>query len=192
MFIDYLTLMLVNMAAGLVLLAAYVAFGLTRMDQRAWVPGFGIVGAVALCTGLHMSLTWPLPGVFNVAFGEMTVLLGVLFLAAAIALAKGWGLLSVGIYAAFAGAASIVVGVRLIDLALTMAPVPSGVGFILTGSAGALVLIAVLRPRWAVVRAVVALALLGAGALWAYTAFSAYWMHMASLQSWVPLPMRGA
>ncbi len=45
MFIDYITLMLINMVAGLFLLADYVYRGIDSYNQRQWIPGFGITGA---------------------------------------------------------------------------------------------------------------------------------------------------
>ena len=69
MFIDYITLMLINMVAGLVLLADFVYRGLDGANPKRWIPGFGLVGAIALVTGLHMTLTWPVPGSFNISFG---------------------------------------------------------------------------------------------------------------------------
>ena len=60
MFIDYITLMLINMAAGLVMLAFYVYLDLDRPNNQRWAPGFAMVGVVALITGLHMTFTWPL------------------------------------------------------------------------------------------------------------------------------------
>ena len=109
-----------------------------------------------------------------------------------LAVAKGWGLLPVGVYGLFAGVGSIIVGVRIINLSLTQAPVPSGVGFILTGSAGVLVLAALLLPRQRLVRTLSVLTLLAAAALWAYTAYSAYWVHLEMFKKWVPLTMPAA
>lgn len=68
--------MLVNLVAGLFLLAAHVYLGLNNTDQKRWISGFGMTGAIALTTGLHMIFTWPVPGSFNIAFGEMSVLFG--------------------------------------------------------------------------------------------------------------------
>jgi putative membrane protein len=133
MLIDYLTLMLISMTAGLFLLAYYVYRGIGAKDTRRWVPGFVMTGLIALVTGLHMSLTWPLTGSYNIAFGEMSVLFGILFLGAALALWKGWEMSTVSIYAFFAGAAAIVIGARVINLGMTKRPVISGIGFILTG-----------------------------------------------------------
>jgi putative membrane protein len=41
MFIDYISLMLINMVAGLFILAYYVYSGLDGADQKRWIPGFG-------------------------------------------------------------------------------------------------------------------------------------------------------
>lgn len=58
------------MVTGLFLLADYVYRGIDNSNQRPWIPGFGITGAIALTTGLHMSFTWPVIGSFNIVFGE--------------------------------------------------------------------------------------------------------------------------
>jgi putative membrane protein len=58
MFIDYITLMLINMVAELVLLADFVYRGLDGANLKRWLPGFGLVGAIAP-TSLHMTLTSP-------------------------------------------------------------------------------------------------------------------------------------
>ena len=119
MFIDYISLMPINMVAGLFILAYYVYSGLDGADQKRWIPGFGMTGAIALTTGLHMIFTWPIPGSFNIAFGEMSVLLGIVFIGASVALAQNWELVTVTIYAFFAGVASILVGLRIITLGVT-------------------------------------------------------------------------
>jgi putative membrane protein len=119
MFINYITLMLINLVAGLFLLAGYVYYGIDRANQKLWIPGFGITGAIALVTGLHVIFTWPLTGSFNIAYGETTVLFGVLFLGASFALAFGWDLLTVAVYGFFAGLVAIVIGVRILRIDAT-------------------------------------------------------------------------
>ena len=96
------------------------------------------MGGVALATGLHMIWTWPVPGSFNISFGETSVLFGGLYLAASVALAMSWDLLTITVYAFFAGLTSIVVGVRIINLGQTRQPLVAGLGFILTGLGGVL------------------------------------------------------
>jgi putative membrane protein len=179
MFIDYITLLLVNLVAGFVLLAAYVFAGLEATDRRAWAPGFLIVGFIALLFGTAMTLTWPLPGPFNIAFGEMSVLFGVLFFMTGLCLAFGWSLTTVAGYAFFAGVAAVVIGVRIFHLGLTKVPWLSAIGFILAGVAGMLALpTLVCCARNRLVRTIAALVLLGTGLLWALTTYPAYWSHM--------------
>ena len=192
MFINYITLMLINMGAGLVLLADFVYRGLDGANLKRWIPGFGLVGAIALVTGLHMMWTWPVPGSFNISFGETTVLFGGLYVAAAIAIAQGWDLLSLAVYAFFAGLTSMVVGARIINLGQTNQPLVAGLGFILTGLGGVLAAPTLVYLRgnksWRILGAVV---LLGAALVWAIIGFGAYWSHLEGFSDWQPPAMRG-
>ncbi len=196
MLIDYLTLMLVSMTAGLLLLAYYVYRGLDDENPQKWVPGFAMTGFIALVTGLHMSFTWPLPGSFNIAYGEMSVLFGILFLGAALALWKGWEMPTVAIYAFFAGLAAVVVGTRVINLGMTKRPLISGIGFILSGLGGVFAWLCCLaKPILSletnrVLRVIGAIVLIGAALIWALTGYMAYWEHLASFSQWVPATMR--
>ncbi len=180
--VDYLTVMLVNMVAGLVALACFVIRGLggDREAQAAWAAPLGISGLLALLTGLHMSLTWPIPGNFSVAFGESAVLYGVSFLGIALALWRGWELVPVAVYTLFAGVAAIVVGIRVMTLKMTNAPALSGAGFILTGLAAVLLLPAVVRRRASAWRTVLALLLFLSAAIWAFIGYGAIWAHLAA------------
>jgi putative membrane protein len=193
MFIDYITLLLLNMVAGYFLLSVYVYRGLDDPLHPRWTPGFAMVGLIALVFGAHMTATWPVIGPYNSAYGEMSVLFGVVFLGAALAISRGWSLTSVTIFAFFAGGAAVLLGARIIDLQMTQMPLMSGVGFILSGLGGVFAAPTLVCLRgshsW---RLLGALAMLGAAAIWAITAGFAYWGHMESFGGWVPLSMRGA
>ncbi len=178
MFIDYVTLMLINMAAGLVVLAFFVAFAVHKDDRRAWSPAFAVAGLIATTCGLVMTFTWPLPYPYNIAFGELSVMFGLLYLAAALSVARGWNLMPTGIYAVFAGAVAILVGIRFIVLGLSNSPVLSGIGFILTGSIGVLMPLLLCMKRVKVIRLLGALLPLGAAFIWAWTGYTAYWLHL--------------
>ena len=190
MFIDYITLMLINMVAGLFILAYYVYSGLDSEDQKRWIPGFGMTGAIALTTGLHMIFTWPVPGSFNIAFGEMSVLFGILFIGASVALAQNWELVTVTIYAFFAGVAAILVGLRIITLGVTTQPILSGLGFILSGFGGVCATPALLLRTNRTLRLIGTIVLVAAALIWALTACVAYWGHLDKFSNWVPYPMR--
>lgn len=185
MFIDYLTLMLINLAAGLFIMAVFVIWFLNG-DRKKVVPGFLVTGFVAFVTGLHEIFTWPIISSYNIPFGEMSVFFGALFFTIGIAILKDWDLLTLGIYAVFAGAASIVLGIRIYSLKMTSAPLVSLAGFVLTGLLGVLALPAYVLRKSVVVRVLAALGLVGASAIWAILGYLAYWAHLANFSKWVP------
>jgi len=191
MFIDYVGLLLINMMIGYVLLAAYVYRGLDDPLNKRWVPGFAMVGVIAFVFGGHMVMTWPIIGQYNDAFGEMSVLLGIIFLGAAFAIGKGWSLTMVAVYAFFAGLAAIDLGACIISMKMTLVPNLSGAGFILSGLGGVMAAPTLLwfrnnRPF----RTLAALILLAAALIWAVTVYPEYWMHMKAFAKWLPLTMR--
>lgn len=189
-FVDYLTLMLVNMSAGLILLAGYLIWGLSRPDhQKSWAAPFFMVGLVAVGAGGHMALTWPIahpPGhAYNAAFGEMTVLLGVLFLGAALSLARGWSLGGVAAYGVVAGLIATLVGGLIYVHQMTAMPALTCAGYALSGLGGALVAAALAARQNRPLRYVVAAVLLAAAAIWLFTAAMAYAGHFAN-PNWLP------
>ena len=177
-FIDYVTLMLVNMTAGLVVLACFLWRDIANQNRQRWAPAFAVPGLVAMVCGFAMTFTWPLPHPYNITYGEMSIFLGVLFLGAAWSLTKGWNLLPLGLYALPAGAAAVLLGIRIIDLGLTNKPLLSGIGFILTGLGGVFALPGLVFVKQAWLRRLGTLLLLAAAAIWAMTGYMAYWMHL--------------
>ncbi len=133
---------------------------------------------MATVAGLAMTFTWPIPAPFSEIYGEMSVLLGVLFLGAAWALARGWSLLPLAIYAFFAGTASVVTGIAIIQLSLIPAPALAGAGFILTGLGGLSAGAVLWKPDHKGLRAGGAVLMLVAAAIWIVTAYTGYWYHM--------------
>ncbi|HZD58923.1 MAG TPA: DUF981 domain-containing protein [Anaerolineae bacterium] len=191
MFIDYLTIMLINLVAGFFLLAYYVYSGIDDTDQRAWAPGFGVVGIIGVATGLHMIFTWPLPSSFNIAFGETELLFGALFLLASLALAFNTSLYTVAIYAIFAGVAAIVIGARIIDRGVTTQPIVSGIGFILSGLTAILFLPIAYWVPSRPAKIIFAIIAIIAALIWAFIGYTAYWEHLSSFANWAPATLRG-
>jgi putative membrane protein len=187
LFVDWVSLLLLNAMAGYFLLAYYVYAGLDDPEQTKWAAPFVMVGVLAAIFGGIMAVTWPLPGAYGSAYGEMSVLLGFVFAGAGVAMAKGWNLRVVAWYAFFPGVAAVIIGVSLIALRLTLAPVLSGTGFILSGLAGifagpTLTWLKSDRPF----RILAALVLAVTGLIWAATVYPAYWMHMKMFARWQP------
>jgi putative membrane protein len=180
MMIDYVTLLLINMTAGFFLLSCFVWRGLDSENKFGWAPAFAIVGLVATVGGLAMTFTWPIPKPYSMAFGEMSVLLGVLFLGTSLALARGWFLMPLALYGLVAGAAAILLGVGIFKLGLTLNPILTAVGFVLSGAAGVLSPVMVSHSKQKGLRAVASLVLLGISVLWAFVALASYWMHLSA------------
>ena len=184
MFVDYLTLVMLNLVAGLGILAYYVATGLR--PNKGVAAGFGVVGLLHTVLGLHMSLTWPLPGSYNILFGEPTTLLGLVFLAAALAVAKEWDLYPTALFAFFAGVNGLAAGYAIIVNELTRDPLMSGLSFILTG------LLGVLAPfglKWKENRTFRYLALaliIVVLLLWLYAWYKSLLGHVGLFSEWVP------
>lgn len=177
MFIDFVTLMLVNTAAGFFVLAGFLARKETDQAQ-AWAPVFALVGVIALITGFRVTFTWPLPGSYNVAFGELSVLFGGLMLAAAWSLAKGMDLKPVALYGFFAGLAAVVTGAQFLHLGLSKSPLLAGGGFLLAGIAG-LGAYPALKSGAKALRIPGIVTLVLSGLIWAFIGYGAYWSHLA-------------
>lgn len=191
MFIDYLTLIMINLVAGSAVLAYYLWRGIDESDQRPYSAAFFGVGLLSLITGLHLSFNWPLPGSYNVGYGDTTTLFGVVFLITAISLWNGWSLIPVSIYAFFAGIDAVIVGLRIFSLQLTKEPLFSAIGFILSGlgGVGAAPFFLWFRNN-RTVRLLGVLLLLAAAGMWAITFYGALWDHLESFSDWLPPTMR--
>ena len=185
MFIDFLTLIMINLIAGTVLLAYYLWKGMDEKDQRPYAAAFFATGLLGLITGLQLAFTWPLPGSYNIAFGDTSTLFGIVFLATSLALWQGWDLIPVSIYAFFAGVEAILVGFVILSQGLTKSPLISGAGFMLAGlgGVGAFPFFMWFKGNKAV-RWIAILVLLATAALWAVTFYGSLGGHMASFAKW--------
>lgn len=137
-----------------------------------------------------MTLTWPVRGSFNIAYGETTILFGILFIATSIALAQGWDLITIAVYGFFAGLAALLIGIRIINLDLTKRPLLTGIGFILTGLGGICAAPTLYLRTNRTLRLVGTIVLVAAAFIFALTGYLTYWGHMADYSNWQPLPMR--
>ncbi len=189
MFIDYLTLMLTNLVVALVLFALFMG-RLIDKDAKKVVPGFLLTGFIALMAGFRMIFTWPLPGPYNFAYGEMTVFYGGFFFMAGLAIVFSWDLITIGIYAFFAGIAAVAIGVRILNLNLTKEPLLAAGGFILTGLSSILTLPALFFKKARVLRIILAILLLVCAVIWAFTGYAAYWQHFDAFAKWAPATMK--
>lgn len=190
MFIDFLTIIMINLVAGTVLLAYYLWQGIDEKDQRPYAAAFFVTGLLSLVTGLQLAFTWPLPGSYNVGYGDASTLFGIVFLGASLALWQGWDLKPVALYGFFAGVDAIIVGARILSLQLGKEPLIAAVGFVLAGLAG---VCSFPFLNWfrdnKMIRWLSIAVLLITAAIWAATFYGALWSHLESFANWVPATM---
>lgn len=191
MFIDFLSLMLVNLVTGLVLLAVFIVFFLDK-DQKRIAPGFLITGTIGLITGFCMIFTWPLPGSFNIAYGELDVLVSALFFFTGLVLTMGWDLLSIGVVAVLASVTALIVGVRIVNLHMGSEPLLAGAGFVFTGLGGLMTLPSYFFRKPLTLRIITAILLLIGAGVFALTGYGEYWQHLSAFAKWVPATMHAA
>lgn len=185
MFIDYLTLLLINTVIGLTAAALFLVRGPDNPNRRTWASVLAASGLIALVFGAAITLTWPFPkspkfnATFaNMAFGEPSVLLGMMLMGTALSVAKGWDLRPMAVFSFFAGLVAVVLGIGILDLQITAKPDLAAAGFILAGAGGILAALALVLDRIKALRYAAAAPLLAAAVIWAITGYGAYWMHL--------------
>lgn len=186
MFVDYTAVMLVGVSAGFVILAHYLYTSPPPEARQPWAAGFFAAGLLGLLTSVPMLVNWPLPGGYNVAFGEPALFLSVAFLGAAVTLALRWEPLVPALYGFFGGIMAVVVGARIADLGLTQSPAVAAVGYIAAGLGGMLTLPAInyRTTRWLALAAAVCLGI--AAIAFLFTGYLAFWAHIADFSKYVP------
>lgn len=189
MYINFVSLLLLNMVAGLLSLAGWVYFDSHReAEGQKWSPPLAIAGFLALVFGMRMVFTWPLPGSFNILFGESSVFFGALLLGLACCLWYRLSPIALSVYGVIVGLISILLGFEVIDLGLTQHPGLAGFGFIWQGALVVLVFPALLGKLFNApgIRNLFALGLLIAALVWAIIGFPAYWGHIERYEGWTP------
>jgi putative membrane protein len=196
MFVDYLTVMMVAVVAGAVLTIVYGLMFLNApvADQKQWGWAFGLVGLLLGVTGLHLVLTWPLPGAYNIVMGEPALYFGLVLLGTAFAIRAGESLMPLAVLAFFGGLANVFLTIAMLVHGLSRNPPLWAIAYAAIGLAAILSPVVVHRVRalrWA---PLVAGVLLAIGALiFAVGGYGAYLEHTSAeggFGKWVPPAMR--
>jgi putative membrane protein len=183
MFVDYLTVMMVAVVAAA---ALTITYGLMFVeaplaDQKPWGWAFGIVGLLLGAAGLHMVLTWPLPGAYNIVMGEPALYFGLVLLGTAFAIRAGESLMPLAVLALFGGLANIFLSIAMLVHGLSRNPPLWALAYAAIGLAAILSPLVVHRVRalrWA---PLVAGGLLAIGALiFALGGYGAYLEHTSA------------
>ena len=91
MFVDSLTVMLLALAASSAMIA-YFLIGTVRgkKDFADMAPAGFMLALFDFISGFYMSFFWPLPGPYNMLFGDPLLFLGMILLAGSFMLYKGF------------------------------------------------------------------------------------------------------
>jgi putative membrane protein len=196
MFVDYLTVMMVAVVAGAVITLVYGLMFLDAplADQRPWGWAFGIVGLLLGVTGLHLVLTWPLPGAYNIVMGEPALYFGLVMLGTAFAIRAGESLMPLAVLAIFGGIANIFLSIAMLVHGLSRNPPLWALAYAAIGLAAVLAPLVVHKVRAVRWVPLVAGGLLAIGALiFALGGYGAYLEHTSAeggFGKWVPPAMR--
>lgn len=119
-FVDSLTVMLIGLAMGLALGAFYFFFK-AREDEKMLnaliVPAF-VVGLFDFMSGFLMSFAWPLPGAYNMLFGDPLLLFGLILVMTSVAYYKKMNLGLIPILSMLLGIYVLVGAYSIVDLKL--------------------------------------------------------------------------
>lgn len=83
----------------------------------------GMLGLVILVMGFYGEMVWPLPGSYNILFGDPFMLIGIVLSALSISLLFRYKLQMVGILAAFSGLVAIYYGYHAYLQGMTSEPI---------------------------------------------------------------------
>ncbi len=189
MFIDYVTIMLIAAASGLLFAGIYIFKLEAPIESKmSWVYGFWMVGFIMLLTGLDMIFTWPLPGSYNIIFGEPSVWFGTLLIFLGFAIKAKSDLMPIALLSTAGGLINLVIAADVLIYGMTQSPVLAFIGFLTSGLGAFLVPFGIKSKamRW-----IIAILLIIAAVVFAVTGFGAYYQHAKSFGNWVPLTMKG-
>ena len=93
-----------------------------RSSLRGSVAPIGFVGGIALAMGFWNDLAWPLPGAYNILFGDIYMLFGVVLVGYAVSVLLNAKLQYLGMFSLVAGAAVLEYGYQAFHLNMTKEP----------------------------------------------------------------------
>ena len=119
LFIDSLTVMLFSLGISALMLAIYVyRIALLKKNASALalpIIGFGVFN---VASGFMMSFTWPLPGSYNMLFGDPLLMLGILMTIGGYMLLKGMDIKILSVIGFFLGIYVLVGSIGMVSYGL--------------------------------------------------------------------------
>jgi putative membrane protein len=183
LFIDNLTTMLYVLTAADVYIAYVLAKG-RGMGRESSGPLLGL-GFIALILGASVDLRWPLPGGYNIVYGDPYVLFAALLISAGVMSLVQSSLKGIEGLGVPMGIFVIIYGLSILENGLSTEPLVAASLFVLEGLSAIIASIALARggraPSYA------AIALLGLSAIVALAiVVPATFVHPVAFSKWFP------
>ncbi|MGC8612243.1 MAG: DUF981 family protein [Athalassotoga sp.] len=188
MFIDYVTIQLIAAASGLLFAGIYTLKYRSGKSNSSWIYGFWMIGFILLVTGLDMIFTWPLPGSYNIIFGEPSVWFGALLIFIGVAIKNNSDLLPLALLSSAGGLINIVISVDILIYSMTQSPIIAFGGFITSGLGA---LMAPLGLKSKSIRWIIFILLVLSAIAFAVTGYGAYYQHASDFAHYLPPTMKG-
>ncbi len=117
-FINFLASMLLAAGASIFFIALYFIRLAKKQDvQSLVVPGF-VLGAFDFLSGFMMSTQWPLPGSYNILFGDPMLFLGLVMLAGTYMIYKKMDMKPLSIFGFLLGIYILIEAVAIVTMGL--------------------------------------------------------------------------
>lgn len=185
MYIDFLTMILLNSGIGFILLAFFLLYGWEKREAAKWMPGFLLTGSLNTLSGLMIVFTWPLPKSYNILYGELSVFSGILFLGLAFSLYWNWDFMTLGVYSFFTGILSFLMGIKILQAGITSNPQFSSGLFFTAGISGILLFpLTLFNQKF--IRLFSACFILISAFLFFVKAYGSYWNHIDKFMEYSP------
>lgn len=125
--IELFVISLVSVVSAYMTGAAFISYRRngTKDIEEILKPGIfplGILGSFIMIMGYYGEMAWPLPGSYNILFGDPFILLGLVITAIAVALGLKQRLQLVGVLAFFSGLIAIYYGANAYSQGMTSEP----------------------------------------------------------------------
>jgi len=188
---DPLDTWLMLLGATLFAAATFVYFNFIRPLKelehlnRGYGAFFFMVGVYALATGIWGTITWPMPGGYNIVIMDEWPIFGIACLILGLALLLRIDFAYASIPFAFVGILPVVHGAAIIAFRMTKEPEAAGLMYILTGLSVLLSPLLFYRKNKGLAWLAVALLVI-AGLLALYIGASATFGHIPGWSKWVP------
>jgi putative membrane protein len=174
-YIDFLTLPILVNSAAFYLASKVLKAWYNHEIRNEYSIGFILVGFLQTILGFYTIFTWPLNGVFNIAYGEPLVYFGSLLICVGICFQKALKVENLSIFFLLGSLKCFAIGAAIIYYSLSADPVIVGLLFLGVGATLLLTLISIHKNKSLNISAMLFLVM---SFVWAVISTRSYFLHL--------------